>query len=324
MKVRVIGTGFGARVFAPVYQDLGMQVELVSARDADGARRACTAPADFVSIHSPPFLHHEHVMLALESGQNVLCDKPFGRSALEAQAMLDAAREAGVIHLINFEFRHDAARQRLKGWIDEGAIGQVRHIGWTLYSNGSRGRKYGWLFDREAGGGWIGAYGAHVLDAMRWMIGEIVDSRCVCRTDIPTRTAANGDQIHCTAEDAFTSFLVFDNGATGMIDTGFGFPEYRPQRIEVLGSEGVIVLNGVTDLQLRVGGEERERLRFEAPAGDPHEPSFRAWAAAVKQAVADGNQIRPSFEDGLASALLMDRLRDGAVWPASAPDGRRL
>lgn len=315
MKVNVIGTGFGSRVFAPVYEDLGIQVEIVSARDYEGVRRACTTPADFVSVHSPPFLHREHVLLSLESGQNVLCDKPFGRSAGEAQEMLDAARSAGVIHLVNFEYRHDPARQRLKGWIDDGAIGRVQHIGWTMYSNGSRGRKYGWLFEKDSGGGWIGAYGAHVIDAMRWMVGEIVGGQCLCRTDIPTRTADAGESVPCTAEDAFTASLVFDNGVTGMIDTAFGIPEYRPQRIEVFGTAGVIVLNGVTDLQLRVGGEERERLRFEAPTGDPHEPSFRAWASVVKEAIAGDSQIRPSFEDGLACARVIDQLRASAVWP---------
>jgi predicted dehydrogenase len=316
MKVNVIGTGFGSRVFAPVYEDLGIQVQVVSARDYEGVRRACTTPADLVSVHSPPFLHREHVLLCLESGQNVLCDKPFGRSAREGQEMLDAARSAGVVHLVNFEYRHDPARQRLKGWIDDGAIGQVQHIGWTMYSNGSRGRKYGWLFEKEFGGGWIGAYGAHVIDAMRWMIGEITGSQCVCRTDIRIRTATDGTSMPCTAEDAFTATLIFDNGVTGMIDTAFGIPEYRPQRIEVFGTDGVIVLNGVTDLQLRIGNEERERLRFEAPTGDPHEPSFRAWAAAVKRAIIDKRQIRPSFEDGLACALVMDQLRASAVWPA--------
>jgi predicted dehydrogenase len=316
MKVNVIGTGFGSRVFAPVYEELGIQVDVVSARDCEGVRRACTTSADFVSVHSPPFLHREHVLLALECGQNVLCDKPFGRSAREAQEMLEAARSAGVVHLVNFEFRHDRARQRLKGWIDDGAIGQVQHIGWTMYSNGSRGRQHGWLFEKESGGGWIGAYGAHVIDAMRWMVGEIVGGHCVCRTDIRTRTAAGGESVLCTAEDAFTASLVFDNGVTGMIDTAFGIPEYRPQRIEVLGTEGVIVLNGVTDLGLRVRGEERERLQFEAPTGDPHEPAFRAWASAVKEAIAGNSQIRPSFEDGLACALVMDQLRASAVWPA--------
>jgi predicted dehydrogenase len=315
MKVNVIGTGFGSRVFAPVYEDLGMQVEVVSARDRDGVRRACATPADFVSVHSPPFLHREHVLLSLENGQNVLCDKPFGRSAHEAQEMLDAARSAAVVHLINFEFRHDPARQRLKGWIDEGAIGLVQHIGWTMYSNGSRGRKFGWLFEKDSGGGWIGAYGAHVIDALRWMVGEIVGGQCVCRTDIPTRTAAGGESVPCTAEDAFTASLLFDNGVTGMIDTAFGIPEYRPQRIEVLGTDGVIVLSGVTDLQLRVGGKERERLRFEAPTGDPHEPAFRSWASAVRKAITDNSQIRPSFEDGLACALVIDQLRASAVWP---------
>jgi predicted dehydrogenase len=317
MKASVIGTGFGARVFAPVYRDLGIEVELVSARDNEAVRRACTSSVDFVSVHSPPFLHREHVFWALESGQNILCDKPFGRSAAEAREMLSAAEAAGVIHLINFEFRHDPARQQIKQWIDLGVIGEVHHMAWTMYSNGSQGRRYGWLFDKDAGGGWIGAYGAHVIDAMRWMVGEIESAQSTCRTDISTRTTASGESFDCTAEDAFSATLLFENGATGMIDTCFGNSEYRPQLIEVLGTEGAIVLNGVSDLQLRIGGEEKERLHFDPPPGDPHEPAFRNWAAAVVKAVLEKEQIRPSFEDGVACAVVMDDLRTNAVWPSA-------
>jgi predicted dehydrogenase len=315
MKASVIGTGFGSRVFAPVYADLGIEVEVVSARDEDAVRRACTAPVDFVSVHSPPFLHRDHVLMALEEGNNVLCDKPFGRSAAEAREMLVAAQAAKAVHLINFEFRHDPARQQIKQWIDQGAIGPVHHVAWTLYSDGSRGRRYGWLFDKDAGGGWIGAYGAHVIDALRWMVGEIGSVEGMCRTDIRSRTARSGESVSCTAEDAFTATILFEDGATGLIDTCFGNSEYRPQRIEVLGTDGAILLDGVTDLQLRIQGQEAERLSFEPPPGDPHEPSFRKWAAVAKKAFQEREQIRPSFEDGLACAVVIDDLRAKAVWP---------
>jgi predicted dehydrogenase len=72
--------------------------------------------------------------------------------------MLAAAEAAGVIHLLNFEFRHDAARKRMKRLIDEGAVGTPRHVCWTMYSSGSRTplRRHGWLFDAALGGGWVG------------------------------------------------------------------------------------------------------------------------------------------------------------------------
>src|SRR4051812_12009885 len=109
----VIGTGFGSRVVAGCYAEAGMTGNVVSPRDPAAVRAACAENVDLVSVHSPPFMHAEHVNLALDHGRNVLCDKPFGRSAREAEQMLARAREKGVIHLLMFEFRCDPARSRV-------------------------------------------------------------------------------------------------------------------------------------------------------------------------------------------------------------------
>jgi predicted dehydrogenase len=315
MRATVIGTGFGSRVVAPVYADLGIDVEVVSARDRDAVRRACAAPVDFVSVHAPPFLHRDYVLAAVANGRNVLCEKPFGRSVAEAREMLEAAESAGVVHLVNYEFRQDSARRQAKDWIEQGMIGRVQHVGWTLYSDGSRGRVHGWLFDKESGGGWIGAYGAHVIDALRWLIGEVAVARCTCRIDIPYRMTVGGEKVACTAEDAFSASLIFNNGVTAMIDTSFGGAVYRPSHIEVIGTEGVIVLDGYTDIQLKVPETADKKLQYPPPKGDPHEPSFRKWAAILKETFRNGAQTNPSFADGVACAVVMENLRSDAVWP---------
>ena len=81
MHVGLIGTGFGGRVVAGAFEATGCEVtDVVTARDAAGIAALCRSELDLVSIHSPPFLHREHVAMALEAGRAVLCDKPFGRS----------------------------------------------------------------------------------------------------------------------------------------------------------------------------------------------------------------------------------------------------
>src|ERR1700741_4657763 len=98
MKVAVIGAGFGQYAMAPVYQKLGFEVEVVTPRDPEAVARALASKADLGAIHSPPFMQHDHVMRALDHGQNVLCDKPFGKNLAESQAIRDRAREAGVLN----------------------------------------------------------------------------------------------------------------------------------------------------------------------------------------------------------------------------------
>jgi predicted dehydrogenase len=314
LRVAVIGTGFGARVVADCYREAGMAVEIVSPRDPQAVRAACARDVDLVSIHSPPFLHADHVALALDHGRNVLCDKPFGVSAAESRAMLAQADAAGVLHFLNFEFRADPARFALKELIDAGAIGPVRHVHWTAFNSGSRVplRRHGWLFDKALGGGWIGAYGSHVFDALRWLIGEVVAVAGEVRSDIAERPDARGTKQTSSAEDAFVARLRFAGGATALIDTTFAAPANLPPRITIFGADGLIEAVGATAIHVRGSGNDRD-IHFDPFVGDPHLPAMRPWAAIVRDAVAEGRQIAPNFRDGAACAEIMDRLRAAAA-----------
>ena len=88
-RTLIIGAGFGSRVVAGCYEEAGMTVQVVTPRDAEAVRHACAEPFDLISVHSPPFLHAEHVNLALDHHHAVLCDKPFGVSPDEARQMLN-------------------------------------------------------------------------------------------------------------------------------------------------------------------------------------------------------------------------------------------
>src|SRR5690606_12755676 len=157
-------------------------VEVVSPRDEAAVKTAIASDAGLISVHSPPFLHTEHVTAAIEHGHAVLCDKPFGRSADEAAHMRDRARDAGVLNFLNFEFRFTDSWARLKELADDGSIGSPRHLHWTFHGSGLRGRPLGWINDRDLGGGWIGAYGSHLIDFTRWLFGsEINDCGGVTR-----------------------------------------------------------------------------------------------------------------------------------------------
>jgi predicted dehydrogenase len=316
MKAIVIGTGFGARVAAPAYRKAGFEVEVVSPRDTDAVRRACAAPAGLVSVHSPPFLHREHVLLALENKRNVLCDKPFGTSSGQARQMLEGAEAAGVLHFLNFEFRQETIRQKAKELLDQGAIGTVKHVQWTAMMSGSRfpQQRYRWLWDNSLGGGWIGAFGSHVINALRWWFGEIETASGVRRNEIATRRELDGVDHLCTAEDAFSACFTMKNGVSAVVDAAYAATYTRPYAIEIFGSEGMMVLDTATLLELKRPGEPDKRFDVEPWSGDMHEPSFTRWAALIRDAVRADRQIAPSFRDGLACVEAMERLRANSVW----------
>jgi predicted dehydrogenase len=322
LRVGVVGTGFGGRVVAGAYRSCGSVVtDVVTARDPAAVRALCRSDIDLVSIHSPPFLHAEHVEVALAAGRAVLCDKPFGTSLAEAQSMADAADAAGVVNLVNFEFRFQPARVAMRDLVASGAIGRPEHLAYTAYTSGSRVplRPWGWLFDRSRGGGWIGAFGSHAIDLVRWLLGDVSRAGAATWITVAERPDGDGTPRHCDAEDAFCGWMELESGATASVDSSFTAAVALPPRIVLTGSDGAIENVGDARLVLRRADGTREELDFPGPPGDSHGVAMEAWAAAIRDAVTGGDPIAPSFADGVACMRVMEQWR--AVPPTLADRG---
>jgi predicted dehydrogenase len=312
MRVGVIGTGFGGRVVAGAFAANGCEVtDVVTARDGDAVGALCRSRVDLISVHSPPFLHRDHVAMALDAGRAVLCDKPFGRSLDEAETMARQAHEAGLVNLVNFEFRHQPARRTMHQLLASGAIGRPEHLAYTAYNSGSRVplRPWGWLFDRSLGGGWIGAFGSHAVDLVRWLLGEASDAGAATWITIAERPDRHGTLVRCDAEDAFTGWIRLESGATATVDTSFAAGVTTPPRIVVTGSEGALENVGDVRVVLRRPGQAPQHFDFDRPEGDGHNQAMTAWAGAVRQAVTEGAEATPSFADGVACMRVMEQWR---------------
>ena len=326
VRVGIIGTGFGTRVVAPSFEAAGCTIASVASPRDDAACRALCASGDvdLVAVHSPPFLHRAHVEAALAHGKHVLCDKPFGLDAADAEAMLAAARSAGVVHALNFEFRRHPLIERMRAMIAEGAIGRPEHVQWVHVSSGTRIplRRFGWLFDRSLGGGWIGAWCSHTIDALRSLLGEVASvTACEGPVTIAERPDADGVLHACTAEDAMTATLVLDGGVTVAIDSTYAATVNLPARTVITGSEGALENVGNDRLTWYRPGHEPERVDVAGDDdghADRHALPMRRWAVDLAAAVRDGRPVTPSFEDGLAARRVLDDLLAAAAAPAPA------
>jgi len=312
MRVGIIGTGFGSRVVAGAFQESGCEViGVVTARDPASVLALCRSRVDLVAVHSPPFLHADHVTWAIDAGHAVLCEKPFGISVNEATAMTEAAYASGVANFLNFEFRYHPARLAMAKLIASGVIGSPEHLAYTSYTSGSRLplRSWGWLFDRSRGGGWIGAFGSHAIDLIRWLLGDITRAGAATWITITERPDAEGTMRQCDAEDAFAGWAELRSGATATVNSSFAAGGSIAPRIVILGSEGSIENIGDARVVLRQSDGSTEQLEFEPRAGDPHAEAMAAWAAAIRDSVLTGQPIGPSFADGLACMQVMEQWR---------------
>lgn len=316
VRVGIVGRGFGEKVVAAAFRaTAGCEVKgVVSPRDAAAVAALCGRDdVDLISVHSPPFLHLDHVRLAVEGGHAVLCDKPFGCNAAEAAAMRDLARSAGVLNLLNFEFRYDPERERLRDLVQSGAVGKPEYFSSTMITATSRVplRPYGWLFDRDRGGGWIGALGSHLIDFARWTFGEIAEASAALRTAIAERPDSEGRMHRCTAEDGFTATLRSETGVSMVIDSTCAAPVNLSPTLLVIGSDGALELTGDHRIVTRRRDGAHEEHRFETGGGNPMLLTMQRFATEVCEAVRRGSAPpgAPTFADGLACAAVMDRMR---------------
>lgn len=314
MRVGIIGRGFGERVVAKAFDSLeGCQViDVVTPRDAAAVTALCRRDdIDLVSVHSPPFAHVDNVRQALEAGKAVLCDKPFGRNADEAATMCALAREAGVLGFVNFGGRYGSGRGRLRQLILDGAIGRPEHLAARVTMSSTRVpvRPYGWLFDKELGGGWLAALGSHLLDFTRWTFGEVTEAHGQLRTSVTERPDGDGTLHRCTADDGFTVMLRTERGVTATIDSTSAALATLASTMVVTGTDGVLEMEG-----------ERIVLHDESGSSELFTPDAAAsrallgmhtWVGIIRDAVHGGAvpDDAPRFADGLACAQIMDRLR---------------
>jgi predicted dehydrogenase len=94
---------------------------------------------DLVDICTSNATHMPIAIAAARRGKHVICEKPIAMNAAEARSMLDAARDAGVTHMVAFNYRRVPALLMAKQLIEQGKLGQIRHFNAVYYQD--------WLVD---------------------------------------------------------------------------------------------------------------------------------------------------------------------------------
>ncbi len=139
---------------------------------AHGAYEALLADAgvDAVYIATPHPMHARWAILAAEAGKHVLCEKPLTMNLPEAQAVVLAAREAGVLLMEAFMYRCHPQTAKVAGLVREGAVGEVQMVRAAFSFRGSLDPA-GRHFSNELGGGGILDVGCYPVSMARLVAG---------------------------------------------------------------------------------------------------------------------------------------------------------
>lgn len=346
LGIGIIGTGFARNVQIPAFQNCE-RAKVLSVASAHLERARTTAEqfgiehytddwretvarddVDLVCITTPPVLHREMALAAIERGKHVLCEKPMAMNVAEAQEMADAARDAGVLALIDHELRFLPGRIHAHKLLRQGAIGKVRHA--KCYFQASHRRDpslpWNWWSTEEKGGGALGAIASHVIDSFHWFLDtRISNLYCQLQTHVKQRPTSEGELREVTSDDESLLMLRFADAdltsdATGLISVSMTeIPKYR-HRVEFYGTEGALAVEARGEVFLAEPGDKDWRevgVDFGEPiAGVPDtgfSSGFTEFAPKIVAALRDGRHTlagAATFEDGLAVQKVLDAARE--------------
>jgi len=236
--------------------------------------------------------HHPLTLLAAKAGKHVLCEKSLATSVREAEEMLAACQEAGVLLQEAFMWRHHPRTRRAKKMVASGEIGVLRIVCAKFSFDIDRSD---WRLDPAKGGGAIWDIGCYGVNAARLFCGSEPET-------IHARAHFHETGVDMTMQIA----LAFPDGVLANIDCSFE-SAYRAE-VELVGTQGRIVLP-------RAFGppEEAEMLINEGTQGHQapikiHFPKANQYTLMVDDFCAAMTQgmLHPPAEDGLANMRVLE------------------
>jgi predicted dehydrogenase len=135
----------------------------------DGLEGLLAHGLDGIVIATPSALHAEQSIRALEAGAAVFCQKPLGRTAAEASAVVDAARRADRLLAVDLSYRFTEGMRSIRALLGRGELGRI--FACDLVFHNAYGPDKGWFYDPElSGGGCVMDLGVHLVDLALWAL----------------------------------------------------------------------------------------------------------------------------------------------------------
>ncbi len=325
LHIGVVGIGFGQHVLVPAFRGderceiLGIAAStreraaevaarLSIPRAYGGWQELCADRAiDAVVIALPPARQPEVALAAARAGKHLFCEKPVALDEHTAAEIYSAAREQGVVHAVDFEFREIPAWRELQRLLAARAIGSLRQVqlSWRLEILAHRRKLDSWKVRLADGGGTLNTFVSHSLYSLEWLFGPILR--------LNARLEPSEPDIHVDA------WLEFAAGFSGALSVGTDLFLGSGHRLEVFGDQGTLVLHNpsadyVKGFSLAVGTRDSGSFATvigpgDEPPGDGRIAAVGSLARRFVDAIQGGKEMVPNLQDGVRVQSLIDTMR---------------
>ena len=294
-----------------------------------------------VHVCTPNHLHRAMAQAALEAGKHVICEKPLATTLQDAEALSALAASTGLVATVPFVYHYHPVVREARARIAHGDLGPLRLIhgsylqDWLLDPASNN-----WRVDPALGGvsRVFADIGSHWCDLVEWVSGErFVDVSAAFETVIAQRAAATGLSFSTPAAGGAMQPVSSEDVAAALFKTGNGtlasltvsqVSAGRRNRLwfEIDGAQASVAFDQEDSERLWIGlPDQREEIFVRGPGAGSAEQRrlsvlppghaqgygncFDAFVADTYRAiVAERPEGLPTFEDGLRSALIVDRV----------------
>lgn len=272
----------------PAEQAAAWADQLGFARSTGDWRALVTDPAvDVVSITTPNRLHRDMALAAIAAGKHVWCEKPMALTLAEAEEMAAAAKAAGVVTMVGYNYTKNPAYAHARKLVETGVIGRVVQFRGWVDEDYQADPDLPWTWRariEEAGLGALGDLGCHLVSLAVGVAGPIESLVADMQTIHETRPLPDGSGRGAVEnEDAASVLVRFAGGAQGsMVISRSAWGRKSRLGFEVHGTRGMIVFDQerMNELQLYVSEGAKATQGFRTILTGPEHPPYGAFCPA--------------------------------------------
>lgn len=264
---------------------------------------------DIIDVCTPSGMHGEHTIAAAKAGKHVICEKPIEVDLKKADLMIKTCEENKVKLAVIFQHRFRQSSFRLKNAILKGKLGRLvladAYVKWYRAQNYYDETNWRGTLSLD-GGACLINQSVHSIDLLQWMMGP-VETVFGSTTTLTHRIEG---------EDVATALLRFKSGALGVIEGSTSCYPGFPERLEIYGDKGGVIISGdkISAWKLSEKEEEEEEevgvKEMGSGASDPmaiglggHTAQIQDMINAIKEdksPLVDGKEGRKALEIILA------------------------
>jgi len=274
----IIGCGNVTEVKSgPAYQKTeGFQLIAVMRRDAEkvkdyakrhGVKKYYTNAdqlinddeVDAIYIATPPDTHMYYALKVAQAGKPCCIEKPLAPCYKDSFTIYESFKNKNVPLFVAYYRRSLPRFNQVNTWLKNKAIGEIRHVSWTLSrmpSDIDFTGEYNWRTDPKiAPGGYFDDLASHGIDLIIYLLGNIKNVFGI---------SLNQQHLY-SAKDAVTACWLHENGATGIGIWNFGC-DRNEDRVEIFGSKGKIEFSVFNEEPLILScNDKQEKVFIENP-----------------------------------------------------------